>query len=413
VEAGRLLGRAVRTVSHPLIASPHPNVIAAGKAAPAMVRAFAADRHIGEHLVVSTGQVDWPEPPAAGWIRAGHPVPDEASVRAGRNALDLASRTAPDGALVVLLSGGASSLMACPADGITLEDKLRTTDALLRGGADIASLNAVRKHLSRIKGGRLAAANRGATLTFALSDVVGNDLATIGSGPTAADPTTFADALEVLSRFHVEDRVPQAVMDLLSRGAAGAIADTPKPGCAALSRSAIWLIGSIRDAMQAAAAFAESRGYRAIVLRDPIVGEARAAGRDHARRVRDVVRGVAGRSCVVSGGETTVTVRGTGRGGRNQEFMLAACETLPSVGEAIVAAGVGTDGIDGPTDAAGAMIDTDSAARLRAAGIDIGAALDANDSYRAFDAIGGLIRTGPTGTNVGDLQVVLVEGVHG
>lgn len=388
-------------------------MVAAGKAAGPMAEVLlrAHGRRVERGVVISphdqpAGTLD--RDARISWVRAGHPAPDEGSVRGGLAALRLAAGLTAGDALIVLLSGGASALMTLPVDGVTLAEKSLTTRVLMAAGADIHALNIVRKHLSRIKGGRLAEACPGPVLAFALSDVVGNDLSVIASGPTVADPTTFGDALAVLSRFDVRARVPRAILGVLERGAAGAIPETPKPGSAVFGRADTRLIGSARDAIEAAAAAASARGYRVAIVDEPICGEARTAGRAHADRVRRAAGGLARPACVISAGETTVTVRGGGRGGRSQEFMLAMVESLPGLGGCVAAASVGTDGIDGPTDAAGAMIDTGTAARLASAHVDAEAVLDDNDAYSALDAIDGLIRTGPTGTNVGDLQVVLL-----
>jgi len=382
-------------------------LIAAGKAATssAVTAARLLGGRIRRGLVIGldcSGQ-----PSGFECIASGHPVPTDASEAAGRRALSVAAALAPDETLVVLLSGGASALMAVPADQVTLEDKRQTTARLLRGGADIHALNTVRKHLSAIKGGWLAAAAGGRCRTFAISDVVGDDLSAIASGPTVADPTCYADAQAVLERFGGASAYPPAVVARLGHGAAGRASETPKPGDARLSRARATLIGGRRDAMQGAAAEASARGYEVIVVDEPVVGEARAAAPDWLRRVRDLA-GTRRPCCVVSSGETTVRVTGGGRGGRNQEFALAAAEGLASFGGAVAAASVGTDGIDGPTDAAGAVVDQTTLDRARASGLAPADFLDDNNAYAFFDALGDLINTGPTGTNVGDLQVILL-----
>lgn len=339
-------------------------------------------------------------------------MPTEGSVIAGRRARALAAAVPGEGTLVVLLSGGASALMALPADGIALDDKVRVTEILLRGGAAIDALNAVRKHLSAIKGGRLAAAMTAPSRTLAISDVVGDDLAVIGSGPTVADASTFADALAALDRVADRSAWPAAVTRRLVQGAAGALTETPKPGDARLARHHATVIGGRRDAMAGAADLAARRGYTTIVLEAPVTGEARHAVVEHLGQVAALLASGAGRStrglCVISSGETTVRVTGRGRGGRNQEFVLAGLEHLPGLGPFAACASVGTDGVDGPTDAAGAIGDATSLARAAAAGLaPAGDFLQQNDSYHFFRAMDDLVVTGPTGTNVGDLQVVL------
>jgi len=340
-------------------------------------------------------------------LQASHPVPDSGSVAAGERALAIARGCTARDLLVVLLSGGASSLMAAPAAGLTLADKQATTDRLLKAGADIHAFNCVRKHLSAIKGGRLAAACRGATLTLAISDVVDDDISAIASGPTVADPTTFAQALEALDRFGGRTAYPAAVVALLERGTRGDVAETPKAGDGQLDRSKATIVGGRLNASAAAAHEAAARGYQVEELRDPLVGEARVTACAHVARVASLRR-QGGATCVVSTGETTVRVTGSGRGGRNQEFALAAAACAGPLGQ-FVAASVGTDGVDGPTDAAGAIVDDSTVARARTAGLPPPArVLDANDSYTFFNTLHDLLRTGPTGTNVGDLQVFLL-----
>jgi glycerate 2-kinase len=347
-----------------------------------------------------------PLPLAAGleWIEGSHPVPDGRSERAGRRALDLAASLDPGDVLVVLISGGASALMVQPRVGITLADKQATTRQLLLGGANIDALNTVRKHLSSIKGGQLGAAAACPVLALAVSDVVGDDLSIIGSGPTVGDPSTFADALAVLERHGGLSRFPSSVVELLGRGARGEAVETPKPGDARLARAETHVIGSRHDAVRGAAEQAGRLGYQVVMLPEPVVGEAREAGRSLVRLLRSYDRPV----CLVAAGETTVTVRGGGRGGRNQELVLGAARELHAWGHPAAVLSGGTDGIDGPTDAAGAMADTGAIARARAAGLGDGSRhLEDNDAYAFFKALGALVVTGPTDTNVGDVQILI------
>jgi len=341
-------------------------------------------------------------------IVGGHPTPTAASEQGGRRALELAASLGSDETLVVLLSGGASALMAVPVDGVTLEDKQATTRQLLRAGADIEALNTVRKHLSAIKGGWLAARAPGPCVAFAISDVVGDDLSVIASGPTVPDATTFRDALDILRRFGGEDLYPRAVVNHLASGAQGRLPETPKPNDPRLVRARTTVIGGRRDAMEGAVREASSRGYHVIRVDDAVVGEARVAGPSHLRAVVAKAAGMGRPACVVSSGETTVRVTGDGKGGRNQEFGLACAGALEAIDGTAMLASVGTDGIDGPTDAAGALVDTTTVARARAAGLQPQMSLERNDSYQFFEALGDLIQTGPTGTNVGDLQVILL-----
>jgi glycerate 2-kinase len=372
-------------------------VVAAGKAAGPMLRALQDDgSQVHSHVVAS---------PETG---AGHPEPNEASVSCGRRALAMASEAHRAGEpLVVLLSGGASALLAVPADELTLDDKVRATRVLLESGLPIAAMNGVRKHISAIKGGRLAAC-AGRSITFAISDVhapVEDDPAVIGSGPTVADGSTFADAVQALTDARVLDAMPHQVREHLRRGAAGALDETIKEGDPRLAQSQFFIAGTRRDAMEGVASESRRRGYEVALIDPPTLGEARDAAHTF---VEDARQRCASRStplCIVAAGETTVRLEGTaGAGGRNQEFALAAAQDLASLGDCALAS-VGTDGVDGPTDAAGAMADSTTVARARALGLDAGAALRAHDSYSFFRALGDLVITGPTRTNVGDVQI--------
>jgi glycerate 2-kinase len=383
--------------AHPLSSDVPIAVCAAGKAAQPMADAFTRI-HAARIRDVQV---------AAG----AHPVPDRESVNAGAAALALAAQSRARGdCLVVLLSGGASSMLAMPAKGIPLEDKRALTALLLRSGLPIGDLNAVRKHVSAIKGGQLAAA-AGTSTTFALSDVhapVEDDPAVIGSGPTVGDPTTFGDAERALRRGGLLDRVPASVRERLSRGAAGEVEETIKPGDPRLAAAAFVLAGSRRDAMAGARDAARALGYVVECVDAPVVGEASAAGAAFVNRA--IGGGVSRPRCVIGSGETTVTMPlsgVTGRGGRNQELALGAAAVLRGLGAAALAS-AGTDGIDGPTDAAGAFADSSTLARAQASGLNPDAALAAHDAYRFFEALGDLIVTGPTQTNVGDLQILLL-----
>jgi glycerate 2-kinase len=406
VRASRLLERAI--ASPGALPTANFRLICAGKAAASMASAFVRLRgsQIRAALVVGADPSEVP----AGFesIPGGHPIPNEASERAGRRALALAASATGDETLLVLLSGGASAMMAVPADGITLDDKRATTDRLLKAGADIYALNTVRKHISAIKGGWLAARASAPTRTFAISDVVGDDLSVIASGPTIADASTFNEAMNVLQRFGGLAAYPASVVARLSAGQRGGVAETPKPDDPRLGRAVSTVIGSRRDAMDAAVAEAAARGYHVVRHDEPVIGEARTASIAHLEAMRARTAGVARPVCIVSSGETTVHVIGHGKGGRNQEFALAAAGPLASLGTAAVVASVGTDGIDGPTDAAGALVDSDTISRARDAGV--GAPdrfLADNNAYAFFGPLGDLIHTGPTGTNVGDLQIML------
>jgi glycerate 2-kinase len=406
VEPGRLAARALEG-DEGIHGTEAVRVLCAGKASAAM--AAGAVRMLGHRiasgLIVSPERIDPPAP--FEMITGGHPLPTVESERAGRRALALAESVQPGERLLCLLSGGASALMAVPASGVSLEDKKDTTSQLLRAGADITVLNCVRKHLSGIKGGGLALRSVSGCHTLAISDVVGDDLAVIGSGPGVPDASRYADALDALREFGGLDAYPAAVVERLRAGARGDVPETLKPSDARASRATAAVIGSRRDAMDAASAAARRLGYNVVRVDRPIVGEARQAAIDY---VREISSRIASRDvpvCIVSSGETTVRVTGTGRGGRNQEFALAAAGELAGFGPGVVLASVGTDGIDGPTDAAGAVVDGGTIERARRLGLDPVDVLHRNDSYTFFEALGDLVVIGRTGTNVGDLQVLL------
>jgi glycerate 2-kinase len=400
-DARQLTARGIAHHSEALPTDLRFHVVAAGKAAEPMMRAFhdAYARQISSNLTAS------PE------IGAGHPEPNQMSVVCGRRALALASEARRAGEpLVVLLSGGASAMLAAPADGLTLADKIETTRRLLESGLPIAAMNGVRKHLSAIKGGRLAAA-AGSTVTFAISDVhapAEDDPAVIGSGPTVADPSTFTDAVDALDGARLLDVVPPAVRQHLVHGAAGEREETIKSGDPRLARSRFFIAGTRRDAMQGVLEEAARRGYHTARIEAPTLGEAKEAARLFIADARQR-RAAAVPLCVVASGETTVKIdRNAGAGGRNQEFALAAAAELDSLGDCALAS-IGTDGIDGPTDAAGAVVDSTTNSRAAALGLDGPAALSRHDSYPFFRALGDLVITGPTGTNVGDVQILLVR----
>ena len=346
------------------------------------------------------------------FFSVGHPFPTQASTDAARRALEVAASIGQSDTLLVLLSGGASASFAAPVDGVTLRDKVAATEALLRGGVAIDGINCVRKHLSLIKGGWLTAVTPGRVVTLAVSDVVGpvtDDPAVIGSGPTTADSTSFEDALHIADRPMVRPHFPPAARKILELGRRGARPETPKPGDLRLVRSSVHIIGSRRDAVRAAATQATVLGFDVGVIDDPVVGEARQAACFHLERVVEVASGLRRPACVVSSGETTVEVTGPGLGGRNQEFGLALVDRVSEMEEDVILASVGTDGVDGPTGAAGAVVDRTTRRRAVAKGLGAPATyLDRNDAYAFFDGLGDLVVTGPTETNVGDLQVVLL-----
>jgi hydroxypyruvate reductase len=387
-------------------------LVAAGKAAVPM--ALAAERVLGRHLSEGIAVTSAETVPLERIeVRtASHPVPDARGLAAAREVERLAQGLGREDLLLVLLSGGASALLPAPAEGLTLRDKQRTTGLLLRAGATIHELNAVRKHLSRLKGGGLVReAAPARVVTLILSDVVGDDLSTIASGPTVPDPTTFADALAVLTRRGVAARIPKAAAARLEAGAAGETPETPKPGARIFRRTATRIVGSNRLSIAAAAREARRQGLRPLVLTTRLEGEAREAARVLVAILRECVetgRPAAGPVCLLAGGETTVTVRGTGQGGRNQELAVAASEALADFPAPAVVASFGTDGIDGRSDAAGGVVDDRTTARAAALGLappDV--FVSTSDSRSFLGPLGDLIITGPTGTNVVDVVTLL------
>ncbi|HLZ28806.1 MAG TPA: glycerate kinase [Chloroflexota bacterium] len=340
---------------------------------------------------------------------AGHPVPDAAGVQATRAIVELLEETDARDLVVCVISGGGSALLTLPTDGIALADLQQTTDALLRSGASINDVNVVRKHLDMVKGGglaRLAAPAR--VLTLVLSDVVGNPLDAIASGPTVPDTSTWSDAATVFDRYGLWSGVPASVADRLRAGLAGHLAETPKSGDPIFEHTQTVVVGSNLVAGEAAVRAAERLGCHAVVLTSFVEGEAREVGRVLAGVLREVDASghpLPRPCCIVAGGETTVTVRGQGRGGRNQELCLAAAAGLRGLKDVLLAS-IGTDGNDGPTDAAGAFVDGTTFDRAAALGLDPASFLANNDSYTFFDRLGDLIRTGPTNTNVNDLYLL-------
>ena len=395
----------------PLVPGGRVIVVGAGKACAPMARAIEdtlQGRLTSGLVVVKTGYTISLRRIA---IReAGHPLPDAAGEAAAAEILSLVSGLSARDLVLCVISGGGSALLPLPRAGLTLRDKIATTDLLLRSGADITEINTVRKHLSRIKGGQLARAVSPARLaTVLVSDIVGSPLDAIASGPTVPDPTTFADALAVLAKYRLMERVPPAVLATLQRGAEGGLPETPKPGDPAFANAHTAIIADNAMAAQAAVAEAERLGFAARLLSTYIEGEAREVGRVLAGIAREIAatgHPVASPACLVCGGETTVTVTGAGRGGRNQEVALSAGRALAGL-PAVLVVSFATDGTDGPTDAAGGVADGRTWARARAKGFDPVRHLADNDAYPLLDAARDLIRTGPTNTNVNDLMLVL------
>lgn len=342
-------------------------------------------------------------------VEAGHPVPDERGEAAAAEILELARGLTEDDLLLVLVSGGGSSLLSLPAPGIPMADLKALTRALLASGAPIQDMNTVRKHLSVIQGGRLAAATRARVLALVVSDVTGDDPTHIASGPASPDPTTYRDAREILERFEVE--VPASIASHLARGCAGAVPETPKPGDPVFDRVDSRVIATAHASLMAAAAYAQARGVTPLVLGDSVTGESAEVAKVHgaiARQLRLHGHPFRPPVAMISGGETTVTIRGAGRGGRCSEFLLSLAVDLDGL-PGTWALACDTDGIDGSEDNAGAILTPDALARARARGLHPKRMLADNDGYGFFSALGELVVTGPTRTNVNDFRMVLVR----
>jgi len=410
--------RHVRAQGEALLAGPKryrlqefPNiyVIGAGKAGAQMAR--AVERLLGKRITGGLINTKYGHGLPLRRIQVnecGHPVPDRRGEIGAERIAAIASAAGRDDLVVSLISGGASALLPLPAQPVTLDEKQKTTHLLLECGANIHEINCVRKHISLIKGGQLARLAYPATvLALIMSDVTGDDLDVIGSGPTVPDSSTLEDARAVFEKYGIWNKAPDAIRRRLS----AATSETPKPGDKTFERVQNLIVGSNRLAVDAAAREARSLGYRTMVLSSFLEGEAREAGRFHAAIAKELVAAnqpLKRPACVISGGETTVTIRGTGLGGRNQEFALAAAIAIDGLPNVVILS-AGTDGTDGPTDAAGAIADGRTVARARVAGLHAPPFLRNNDSYHFFEALGDLIKTGPTGTNVADVRILIAR----
>ncbi|MGC8826929.1 MAG: glycerate kinase type-2 family protein [Anaerolineae bacterium] len=392
-------------------------VVGAGKAGAPMAAAvhhLLGDRIEWGWVNVKRGYL-LPDQEAGGCIgaiilhEAGHPIPNAGGMRGAEAILEHLQGLDKDTLVICLISGGGSALLPLPAEGITLEEKQQVTDALLASGATIHEFNAVRKHISRIKGGRLAgAAYPAQVIALILSDVVGNPLDVIASGPTSPDPSTWGDAWRVLEKYGLLEKIPAGVRRRLERGLAGELPDTPKPGDPVFEQVQNIIVGDNRQAALAALEYARQAGVNALLLTTFAEGEAREVGRLAAGIAKGLARHadpLPRPACVIMGGETTVTLRGAGKGGRNQELALSAAIALDGWENAVVLS-LATDGTDGPTDAAGALAAGDTLERACRLGLDAQRYLDNNDAYHFFQALGDLIILGPTNTNVNDLIFV-------
>ena len=387
-------------------------VVGAGKASGTM--AEAAEVVLNgvpvEGLVAVKERCD-PGPRRVRVVQSGHPIPDARGEAAGEEMLRLVRDAGPDDLVLCLISGGGSALTPSPVPGVSLAEKQAVTRLLLECGATINELNAVRKHLSRLKGGQLArAAYPAPVVALLLSDVIGDPLDVIASGPTAPDPTTFDDALAILDRFGLRARLPPTVRAHLEAGARGEAEDTPKPGDPALAGVTNVVIGNSGLVVEAAAEAARRLGLAPCLLTRRLQGEAREVAHVFAAVLDEIARSgspVGRPACLIAGGETTVTIRGHGTGGRCQEFALALVPELAAMRDVVILA-AGTDGSDGPTDAAGAVVDPTTLERARGKGLDVRHALAENDSHPFFAALGDLVVTGPTGSNLMDVYLGLV-----
>jgi glycerate 2-kinase len=390
-------------------------VVGAGKAVAPMAKALEdlLENKIAEGVVVVKDEHGLPLKKIK--VReASHPVPDARGVKGTQEILSLVEKAGKRDLVICLISGGGSSLLIAPVQGISLEDKQNTTKLLLACGATIHEFNTVRKHLSRVKGGRLAQMAYPATVaSLILSDVVGDDLDVIASGPTVPDSSTFHDAMQIIKGHGIWDQLTPSVRNHLKKGTSGQIEDTPKSDNAAFQLCFQVLVGTNLQALKAAGQEAKRLGYRPLILSSKVEGEAREVSKFYTAIAREVLSSenpLKPPACVLAGGETTVTLTGQGRGGRNQEFALAAALAIEGLDDTVVLSG-GTDGTDGPTDAAGAIADGATVARGLEKGLDPKDFLRRNDSYNFFQKLEDLLMTGPTRTNVMDIYMLLVGGV--
>ncbi len=382
-----------------------------GKAASRMAKAcedVIGDKIRGGTLITKYGHAEKLQ--MLELFEGGHPVPDENCLKHSLRIVDLIDRMSREDELLCLISGGGSALFCKPYEGLSLNDKQKTTDILLKGGADIFELNAVRKHISDVKGGRFLNRFKGKKMTsLILSDVLGDRLDVIASGPTTYDESTFQEALDVIRRYDLENVVPENVMRLLKDGTGGVIPETLKYGEGVLERVENIIIGSLSVAIESAKKRALSLGMDVVVREEFVSGEAALAGREMAKDVKErISKRNTGPLCIISGGETTVTVKGSGKGGRNMELALSFAREIKGV-DGITMISAGTDGGDGPTDAAGAIVDGKTMQRAEEMGLSAEKYLSNNDSYNFFKQTDELFVTGPTGTNVMDVQIVIVQ----
>ncbi len=391
----------------------HVYVIGGGKAGASM--GSAVETILGERITKGVINVKYGHLSELKKItlnEVGHPIPDQKGVSGAEEIISLLELLGKKDLVICLISGGGSALLPSPADGISLQDKQEMTNLLLECGATINEINAIRKHISKLKGGGLARLAYPSTLiALMLSDVVGDPLDVIASGPTVPDMSTFGDCMAILKKYRLLERSPKSIIDRIERGIRGEIEETPKPGNPIFGKTQNVIIGSNIIAVKAAEQEARQLGYNPLVLSTFIEGETREVARVHAAIAKEISKTnlpIDRPACIISGGETTVTIRGNGLGGRNQEFVLASAIDIQGWKDVVVLSG-GTDGTDGPTDAAGAIADGETIRRAQELDLDAVAYLDNNDSYHFFEKLGDLIITGPTNTNVMDLRLILVS----
>ncbi|MCJ7774465.1 MAG: glycerate kinase [Desulfobacterales bacterium] len=387
-------------------------VVGAGKATAPM--AAAIEEILGNYITDGVVNVKYGHTAKLNTIRlieAGHPVPDTQGQYGANEILNLVKKARKNDLVICLISGGGSALLSLPVNEISLKDKQETNKVLLNCGASIHEINTIRKHISKIKGGRLAKEAFPAELiTFIISDVVGDDIDVIASGPTVPDTSTFNDCLRIIQKYHIEKKLPINVVSYIQKGALANLNETRVKGDHVFERVQNLIIGSNMEALLAAQKIAEDLGYNTIIMSSMVQGETRHTALVHTAIAKQILKSghpIRPPACVLSGGETTVTVIGTGKGGRNQEFALASVIDISDKNN-IVVLSCGTDGSDGDTDAAGAVVDSDTLKRSKEMGMDPMGFLENNDSYHFFEKLGNLIKTGPTNTNVMDLQVILV-----
>jgi hydroxypyruvate reductase/glycerate 2-kinase len=429
-----ILSSALKSVTHPLIAKIHIEgvlsefftkgfkrliIIGFGKASCQMARtlmeSIPGDLIKGGVLITKYGYAE-----NSGFgaqikvFEAGHPIPDKNGIEATGQIIRLLRASDEQTLLVCLISGGGSALFVSPYEGISLQDKQKVTDLLLKSGADIIEINSVRKHLSRVKGGRSAEiAYPARIIAFIISDVIGDRLDVIASGPTAPDTSTFQDAINVIKKYKIEDRVPKGIIKVLEKGRKGLIPETPKADSPMFRNVTNIIVGNNQMVLDAAKDKAQTMGFEAEIISSDITGEAKDVGKWLAKRAKETRNALCvmrdkKKICLISGGETTVTVKGDGKGGRNMELALSFAMQIEGI-EGITLLSAGTDGTDGPTNAAGAIVDGKTITKARNLGLDPDKYLEDNDSYSFFRKIDSLLITGPTGTNVMDVQIILVE----